>query len=71
MDTQIQLGRNLREIRLRNKISQEKLAELSSLDRTYIQSIERGSRNISVDVLIRLSQALEVKVTELLKNIAE
>jgi len=52
--------------RLVNQMSQEDLAELSGLHRTYIGSVERGERNISVDNMERIAQALGVDITNLL-----
>ncbi len=63
------LGNNIKNIRKNKKISQEKLAELCSLDRTYVQSIEKGDRNISLEVLIKLYNGLNIEITELLKGI--
>ena len=69
MNLQKQIGENIRSLRNAIGISQEKLAELSELDRTYVQSIEKGNRNISVEVLLKLSRGLNVKVTDILKEL--
>lgn len=69
MDIQKTIGKNIRGLRNAKKISQERLAELSDLDRTYIQSIEKGDRNISVEVLLKLAAGLNVQVTEILKGL--
>ena len=53
-------------MRLARHISQEKLAERSGLHRTYVGSIERGERNISLENIDRLAAALEVAVVDLL-----
>jgi transcriptional regulator with XRE-family HTH domain len=53
---------------LEKGLSQEALADLAGLHRTYIGSIERGERNISIDNIERLANALDCKVTELLKG---
>ncbi len=58
---------NLRKIRLEKGLSQEALADLAGLHRTYIGSVERGERNISIDNIERLSAALGCRVTDLLK----
>ncbi|MCQ8242193.1 helix-turn-helix domain-containing protein [Rhizosaccharibacter radicis] len=47
-------------------ISQEELADRVELDRTYISGIERGIRNPTLLVLLRLAQALQVSPTDLL-----
>jgi transcriptional regulator with XRE-family HTH domain len=52
--------------RLANQMSQEDLADRSGLHRTYIGSVERGERNISVDNMDRIAQALGVDITNLL-----
>jgi len=69
MDIQKTIGKNIRGLRNTKKISQERLAELSDLDRTYIQSVEKGDRNISVEVLLKLATGLNVQVTEILKGL--
>lgn len=47
-------------------LSQEKLAELASLHRTYISLVERGERNITIDNMEKLALALGVQLRELL-----
>ena len=54
------LGDKLRLFRLNKNISQEKLAEITNLDRTYISSLERGQRNPSFLILKKLAECLDV-----------
>jgi ribosome-binding protein aMBF1 (putative translation factor) len=61
-------AKNLREARKARGISQEKLAELAGLHRTYIGSVERGERNITVDNMERLAHALGVAIQVLLEE---
>ncbi len=61
-----QLGNRIRELRISTGLSQEKLGFACDLDRTYIGSIERGERNISVLNLNKIAKALKVKTKELL-----
>lgn len=58
---------NLRQVREMKKISQEHLADLAGLHRTYVSSVERGERNITVDSMEKLAEALSVDLRELLK----
>ena len=62
---QLQFGKKLREIRLSKGISQEDLAEKAGLHRTYVSSVERGERNISLVNIGRLAKALGIKTKEL------
>jgi transcriptional regulator with XRE-family HTH domain len=58
---------NLRKERLAQSLSQEKLAELSGLHRTYVGSMERAERNVSIDNMERLANALRVRIADLLR----
>jgi transcriptional regulator with XRE-family HTH domain len=60
-------AKNLRREREARDLSQEALADLADLHRTYIGSIERGERNISIDNIERLGRALGVQPAELLR----
>jgi len=60
-----QFGLKVRQNRLKKKLSQEKLAELANLHRTYISQIESGKRNISLKNIEKIAKALNIKVKEL------
>ena len=62
---------NLRKERLKKKLSQEALADLAGLHRTYVGAVERGERNISIDNMERLALALGCELTELLKDLLD
>ena len=62
------LASNLRKLREDASLSQEALAHLADLHRTYIGSVERCERNISIDNIERLASALGVTVSELLEK---
>jgi transcriptional regulator with XRE-family HTH domain len=60
------LARHLRALRTAQAISQEELAARADLHRTYVGSIERRERNVSLDNVERLANALGVDIRELL-----
>lgn len=62
------LARNLRRLRAKKGLSQEELADLAGLHRTYVGSVERCERNISLDNIEKLARALKVKPSELLEE---
>ena len=64
-----EFGKKVQHVRNEQKISQEKLAELSELDRTYISSVERGQRNISILNIIKIADALGVTASSLLEDL--
>jgi len=58
----------VRQLRLLTGLSQEALAAKAGLRRTYVGSVERGERNISLDNIYVLAEALEMDVCELFKR---
>ncbi|GFR09062.1 type-2 restriction enzyme PvuII [Trichonephila clavata] len=62
------LSQKIRKIRNIKGLSQETLADLCELHRTYIGSVERGERNISIDNVERIADALGVEPTALLNQ---
>jgi transcriptional regulator with XRE-family HTH domain len=63
-----ELGAVIRELRLRNGLSQEALAVDAELDRSYMGGIERGEHNLTLINLNKVATALGVKPSELLKD---
>ncbi len=61
-------GKRVREKRLSMKLSQEKLANLADIDRTYLPDIENGRRNVSLIVAEKIAKALGVSLIELLQD---
>nr|WP_162060125.1 helix-turn-helix transcriptional regulator [Undibacterium sp. KW1] len=59
-------GRNLRRARRHKEISQEDLALRSDLSRSYVSGVERGIRNVSIDNMDLLAQALGIPIRDLL-----
>lgn len=66
MSARLIFAKRIKEARISQGFSQEKLAELCNLHRTYVSSVERGERNITVDNMERLAMALGVDLRELL-----
>ena len=62
------LAIRIRELRLEKGWSQEHLADVCELHRTYIGDIERRQRNVSIDNIEKIAQALKVPITELLSE---
>lgn len=60
-----QFGLTVKKIRTKKNISQEKLAEMTGLHRTYISEVERGNRNLSLINIDKLSIALDLSISEL------
>ncbi|MFO0307553.1 MAG: helix-turn-helix domain-containing protein [Pseudanabaena sp.] len=61
-------AQRLRQIRQIRGLSQEELADMAGLHRTYVGSVERSERNVSIDNMERLAIAIEVDITELLRK---
>ncbi len=66
---EVVFGKVLKEIRIENKISQEKLAEYCNLDRTFISLLERGLRQPTLTSIFKISKALKILPSELIKKI--
>ena len=64
--TLVALGNAIREIRLAKGISQEKLALLAEIDRSYVGRVERGDNNAAILTLARLADALDLTVAKLM-----
>ena len=62
------IAANVRRLRMERGLSQEGMAELADFHRTYVSQLERRVTNISIDGLERLAMALDVDITELLKD---
>ncbi len=62
---QKEFGNRLREIRQEQLLTQEELAHMAGLNRTYIGDIERGEKNITLVSMSRLAKALGVKIRDL------
>lgn len=61
------LGQAIRQVREDRGLSQERLAELAGLHRTYVSSVEQGRRNLSIENIHKIAGALGVSMTELVQ----
>lgn len=69
MDLIIKLGEIIRGLRKQKGYSQEKLGELSNIHTNYIGAIERGEKNLTIESLIKVTQALDITLEELFQNL--
>lgn len=67
-DVRINLGANLREIRVDRQFTQEELAKKVGIDRTYTGKIERAEENPTLRVVVNLANALDVSLEQLLEG---
>jgi transcriptional regulator with XRE-family HTH domain len=63
------LGRRIRELRSKRGWSQEEFADICGLHRTYMGSIERGERNLTIVSILTVAQHLEMTVSQLLSGL--
>lgn len=68
MDVTQVFAENIRRLRLAKGISQEALADLAGLHRTYVGAVERGERNITLINANRIAEALGVRLSDCLKE---
>ena len=67
-ETLINIGHNIKTLRISKGISQQELANLASIDRAFISTIENGKRNLSISVLHKIAQSLDSNVAEIFNN---
>ena len=65
----VAFGNRVRALRESRKLSQESLAEIAELHRTYVSSVERGQRNIGLDNIFSIADALGVPAAELFRDL--
>ena len=65
----VKFGQRVRLERTKRRLSQEQLAELAGVHRTYIGMIERAEKNITLENISRLAIAMDLKIQSLFKHI--
>ena len=68
-DVKVKFGLKVKQLRISKGYSQEKLAELANLDRTYIPGIENGKRNVSIVVIHKIATAFKISLSNLFQDI--
>lgn len=68
-DPKLIVGDNIRRFRKDSGWSQEELADACGLHRTYIGAVERGERNVSLENIVEIARALNVRASELLEGV--
>ncbi len=68
MDIQHKFGARVREILIIKGVSQEALSHLAEIDRTYMNSVENGKRNISIKNIEKILKALDVSFPDFFKD---
>ncbi len=69
MNIKEKIGNRIRQLRQEKHFSQEAFADLCELDRTYISSIEKGKRNVSIVNLEKIANALNIKISTLFNDL--
>lgn len=64
MELKVQFGQRVRELRLAKGLSQEALALKAEIDRTYMTSVENGKRNVAIQNIGRIIDALEISIPD-------
>lgn len=65
METKKLIGMRIKELRKKQLLSQEQFAEKADINSKYLSRMERGTENPTLDMLIKLSTALEVEMWEI------
>lgn len=65
MDTKELIGNRIKELRKKRELSQEQLSEKADITPNYLSRVERGTENPTLDMFIKLADALEVEMWEM------
>ena len=69
MNIKDKIGLRIRQLRQEQNLSQEAFADVCELDRTYISSIEKGRRNVSIVNLEKIANALNINLSTLFNDL--
>ncbi len=68
-DLRVTFGQTVRKVRLSKDLSQEKFAGICDLHRTYISDVELGKRNVSLENIGKMANALDMKISKLFQEV--
>lgn len=69
MDYRVKIGLRIKHLRELKVYSIEHLANIADIDRNYLSSIEKGKKNFSIDVFIKIINALEISPLDFFKEV--
>jgi transcriptional regulator with XRE-family HTH domain len=64
MDIKVAIGERIAELRKAKKLSQQKFSYEAEIERSYLTHVEKGRKNISIDTLIKITDALGVSLKD-------
>jgi transcriptional regulator with XRE-family HTH domain len=67
----VALGEVVHDLRQNQGLSQQDLADLANVHRTYVSDIERGARNLTVTTVTRIAGALDIQLSKLFRMVDE
>ena len=68
MNVKERLGKRINELRIEKSLSQEKLALNANIDRAYMHLIEKGKTNVSIELIEKIANALEISIRDLFEE---
>ncbi len=67
-DIKLAFGKRVKELRLQKGISQEKLANIAGVDRTYMTQVENGKRNLTIEKIRQICKGLDITLGQFFDN---
>lgn len=71
MEMKQKFGLVVRELRIQKGVSQERMALDADIDRTYVGHIEKGTRNVSIEIVEKLATYFQISISELFRMVEE
>lgn len=62
MDIKVAIGERIAQLRKAKKLSQQKFSYEAEIERSYLTHVEKGRKNISIETLIKITDALEISL---------